>query len=114
MGVNMFQLTKQHIPRIKQLLVEKMNLDERGNGKEIRFDEAVLQEMKRHRLSKSKIYKCLRDVPIRTLRPLNQRFSRYLVGIDGNYGGIHVRMEIEMVVDKSGLDFRITKLTVKH
>ena len=111
--LNPFNL-KEHGSYIKQLLVKKSMADVTGNGREILFEQPVLRVMHRENISQENLHRFIRDYPITGLKPLNQTFSRYMIQISGSLGRKGIQMDLEMKLDRSGLDIRVVNLYIKH
>lgn len=110
----MNRLGRMHIPWIKQLLVQKCHMDMHEHGHEIVFEQAVLDRMKQHGYTLMNIYHFLCDFPIVDLISLNRQNSRYRLEVSGTHGSHIIRIRLEMAIDRSGLDFKVVNLVIKH
>ncbi len=111
----MNQLTlKEHGAWIKQMLIQKSLVDLRDNGKEIRFEQPVLNEMRKQGLSRRTVHRFISDFPIESLKSSNRAYSRYLIQISGTHGKRFIRLDLEMTLDKSGLDVAAVNLRVNR
>jgi CRISPR/Cas system CMR-associated protein Cmr3 (group 5 of RAMP superfamily) len=104
------RLTKNHLPLIKAMLQQKLRIDE----KEVPIHPRNTKVMNQFGISSKLLMRIINDVPIDSIRALDRKGTKYVLGFaEYPFRTVKLLVELEMVIDRHGLDVEIAKIHVK-
>jgi len=104
-------LTDKDLPLIKSMLQCKLSISDQ----EIRIHPRNQRVMNQYEISVKWVHQYIRDVPIQHIRALNHQGTKYrLEFVERPLHSVRVVLEMDMIVDRHGINVEVAKIHIKH
>ncbi|WP_035462143.1 hypothetical protein [Alicyclobacillus macrosporangiidus] len=106
----MNRLTRKDLPLIKVMLQRKLTISD----EEVPIHPRNKKVMNRYGISSKVVMRIINDVPIHTIRAVDRKGTKYVLSFaEYPFRTVKLLVELDMVVDRHGLDVEVARINVK-